>query len=68
MLKVVIRHTTWENGVLVGEFLPSEVESTVELIKNHGAFSLENNEKLEDYSYLSSRYDIDNNCFEIIIE
>lgn len=65
MIKVVIRHVTWEKGIEIDEFLPSEVKSIVKLIEEFGAFAADG---LEDYSYHNSRYDIDNQCFEILID
>jgi len=67
MLKVVIRHVAWEEGEEIGEFAPSEVKHIVKLVEEFGVFSVEGNENLDDFSYHSSRFDIDKNCFEIIV-
>ncbi|KOP84123.1 hypothetical protein [Cytobacillus solani] len=67
MIKVVIRHVAWEEGVEIGEFPPSEIKSLVKLVEEFGIFTEEGNEDLLDYSYESSRLDIDQQFFEIVV-
>ncbi|MFO1442873.1 hypothetical protein KDN24_06545 [Bacillus sp. Bva_UNVM-123] len=67
MLKVIIRHNAWSDGIEIGEFPPSEIKSLVKLVEEFGVFTEEGNEDLLDYSYESSRLNLDQQYFEIVV-
>lgn len=70
MIKVVIRHATWDidDAVEVGEFAPSDVKHVVNLIKEYGVAPFEGLEDDEPHIYSESQFDLDRQRFEIIVE
>jgi predicted lactoylglutathione lyase len=68
MIKVVVRHCSWNEPEEIGEFSPSEVKDVINLIKENGVYASEGNDTLEKFEYDESYYNLDNKYFEIIVE
>ena len=70
MIKVVIRHATWdaEDAMPVGEFPPSEITYVVNLIKQFGVAPFDDLEEDEAHIYSESQFDLERQRFEIIVE